>query len=209
MCGNHLAAPAPPPLYRAHLFLLLPMRTLRGATPGGGRAGAEPAGALSFRDADHGGGKPAPGGALAWLEALLHAEGIDDVDGRNLAAVLPARAGLQLQAGEFLVLPPPDGSLRAIVAEVNNTFGERHAYLLDHPQLRPGAAGAQGLPRLAVLRGRWRLPLEFARRGRRPAIGAGAHRLPRRRGPLLLTGMAGRLEPLTAASRRALWRAPC
>jgi DUF1365 family protein len=28
-----------------------------------------------------------------------------------------------------------DGSLAAIVAEVNNTFGERHCYLLAHPGL--------------------------------------------------------------------------
>ena len=27
-----------------------------------------------------------------------------------------------------------DASLRAIVVEVNNTFGERHCYLLDHPR---------------------------------------------------------------------------
>ena len=27
-----------------------------------------------------------------------------------------------------------DGRLRAVVAEVNNTFGERHCYLLDAPR---------------------------------------------------------------------------
>ena len=32
----------------------------------------------------------------------------------------------------------PDGSLAAIVAEVNNTFGERHCYLLTGPTLAYG-----------------------------------------------------------------------
>jgi uncharacterized protein len=45
-----------------------------------------------------------------------------------------------------------DGTLRAIVAEVNNTFGERHCYLLDAPRYGQPAR-PQGVPRLAVLRG--------------------------------------------------------
>ena len=47
-----------------------------------------------------------------------------------------------------------DGSLAAIVVEVNNTFGERHCYLLAGPTLAFGRElrAAQGLPRLAVLR---------------------------------------------------------
>ena len=51
----------------------------------------------------------------------------------------------------------PRGALRAIVAEVNNTFGERHHYVLRDAggaPLRDGATlrGAQGAPRVAVLR---------------------------------------------------------
>ena len=45
----------------------------------------------------------------------------------------------------------PDGTLRAVVLEVHNTYGERHAYLLDVDDDRP-RHGGQGLLRLAVQR---------------------------------------------------------
>lgn len=41
-------------------------------------------GAISFHDRDHGDGRDASqGGALAWLDALLHSEGITDAKGRR------------------------------------------------------------------------------------------------------------------------------
>jgi hypothetical protein len=76
---------------------------------------------------------------LAWLDELLQSRRHRRRHRRGLAALLPAGAGLHVQAGELLVLPPPPtegGSLRAIVVEVNNTFGERHCYLLDAPRWR-------------------------------------------------------------------------
>ena len=66
----------------------------------------------------------------------------------------------------------PDGSLRAVVFEVHNTYGERHAYLLD--PTTTAARCEQGLLRLAVQRRRGRVrrpaPPEPAacRRGPRP-----------------------------------------
>ena len=63
-------------------FLLLPMRTLRAQPEAAGVLALNRPGALAFRDADHGDGRsPQAGGALAWLEELLHSEGIDGVDG--------------------------------------------------------------------------------------------------------------------------------
>ena len=61
----------------ATFFLLLPLRALaRGANAGA--LAVNRRGAISFHDADHGDGRPAAsGGALAWLDALLRAEGID------------------------------------------------------------------------------------------------------------------------------------
>ena len=103
-----------------------------------------------------------------------------------------------------------DASLRAIVAEVNNTFGERHTYVLDHPVYGQEMAVDKvfHVSPFCPVEGSYRF--QFQR--------SGAHGLQTTRlridyhdqqGALLLTGMGGRLQPLTAASRRhALWRYP-
>lgn len=192
-------------------FMMLPMRTLREHPDAAGALALNRIGALSFRDTDHGDGKgPQQGGALAWLEDLLHAEGVVDAQGEIWLQCYPRVLGYSFKPVSFWYCHRTDGSLRAIVAEVNNTFGERHAYLLDHPQygrelrarktfhVSPFCAdsgeytfefrcgGAQGL--------QWvRVRIDYHDE----------------RGLVLLTGMTGRLEPLTAASRRrALWRYP-
>ena len=192
-------------------FLLLPMRTLRAQPEAAGVLALNRPGALAFRDADHGDGRsPAQGGALAWLEALLHSEGIDGVDGEVWLQCYPRVLGYSFKPVSFWYCHRQDGSLRAIVAEVNNTFGERHAYLLDHPhygqELR--ARKAFHVSPFCAIDGGYRF--EFRRSG---ADGLQSARVRidyhDAEGPVLLTGMAGRLEPLTAASRRrALWRYP-
>jgi DUF1365 family protein len=89
-------------------FLMLPMRSLQDPhrrSPAA-RWRATGRGAELSRQ-DHGDGRaPEAGGALAWLDELLQREGITDATRRSLAALLPACAGLHLQAGELLVLPP-------------------------------------------------------------------------------------------------------
>jgi len=192
-------------------FLLLPMRTLRAQPEAAGVLALNRPGALAFRDADHGDGRsPEQGGALAWLEALLHSEGIDDAQGEIWLQCYPRVLGYSFKPVSFWYCHRPDGSLRAIVAEVNNTFGERHAYLLDHPhygqELR--ARKAFHVSPFCAIDGGYRF--EF-RRGGADGLQSARVRIDYHdaEGPVLLTGMAGRLEPLTAASRRrALWRYP-
>ena len=100
---------------------------------------------------------------------------------RGLAAHLPARAGLRVQAGELLVLPP-----RRRHAARGGRRGQQHlrrAPLLPagRAALRRAGHGRQGVPRLALLPGARRIPLRLhahAARRRRPH--RGAHRLPRR-----------------------------
>lgn len=106
-------------------FLLLPMRALR----------REPAPALarnrrawlSFHDRDHG-----DGGAdsLAWIEAMLANEGIADADGEIWLHCYPRILGLVFKPVSFWYCHRADCALAAIVVEVNNTFGQRHCYLL-------------------------------------------------------------------------------
>jgi DUF1365 family protein len=50
-------------------------------------------------------------------------------------------AGYVFNPVSFWFCERSDGGLRAIVCEVNNTVGERHAYLLDHDDRRPIAWG--------------------------------------------------------------------
>jgi DUF1365 family protein len=113
-------------------FLMLPMRSLAaqpGALPVNRR------GAISFHDADHGDGRgPQQGGALAWLDELLHSEGVDDATGQVWLHCYPRVLGYTFKPVSFWYCHRGDGTLRAIVVEVNNTFGERHCYLLDHPR---------------------------------------------------------------------------
>ena len=113
-------------------FLMLPMRSQAlavGALPVNRR------GAISFHDVDHGDGRSAAqGGALAWLDELLRAEGIDDATGQVWLHCYPRVLGYTFKPVSFWYAHRADGALRAIVVEVNNTFGERHCYLLDNPQ---------------------------------------------------------------------------
>lgn len=192
-------------------FLMLPMRTLRARPEVAGVLALNRAGALAFRDADHGDGKAGqPGGALAWLEGLLHAEGIIDAQGEIWLQCYPRVLGYSFKPVSFWYCHRADGSLRAILVEVNNTFGERHAYLLDHPSYGQEVRARKvfHVSPFCTLEGGYRF--QFLRAGPQ------GRQWVRVRidydddaGPVLLAGIAGRLEPLTAASRRrALWRFP-
>ena len=85
--------------------------------------------------ADHGDGGP---DALAWVEAMLARAGVDDADGEIWLQTYPRVAGFVFKPVSFWYCHRADGRLRAVVAEVNNTFGERHCYLLDEAGLAWG-----------------------------------------------------------------------
>ena len=196
----------------ASCFLLLPLRSLRQAP--------EPAlprnrfGLLSFHDADHG-----DGGAdcLAWIEALLQDQGIVDADGEVWLQCFARVLGHAFKPVSFWYCHRRDGSLAAVVVEVNNTFGERHCYLLAGPHVAFGAElqadKAFHVSPFCRVEGRYRF------RFLRTDLGAGPHaagRHPPRciaridhddaHGPLLQTSIAGSLQPLTAAGLRAAFR---
>ena len=119
----------------AGYFLLLPMRTLA-RRPSAALARNRFA-ALSFHDRDHGDGRA---DSLGWLDELLAGEGIDDADGEVWLQTYPRVLGYAFKPVSFWHAERADGSLAACVVEVNNTFGERHCYLLAGPGLRWGAA---------------------------------------------------------------------
>lgn len=82
---------------------------------------------VSFHDRDHGDGSGRP---RAWAEALLAAEGIRLEGGRIRVLCLPRLLGFAFNPIAVWYCEHGDGSLRAVIAEVRNTFGERHSYLL-------------------------------------------------------------------------------
>ncbi len=167
--------------------------------------------ALSFFDADHGDGRgPREGGALAWLDELLMCEGILDADGEVWLHCYPRVLGYTFKPVSFWYCHRASGELRAIVVEVNNTFGERHCYLLDKPHYGQElhAAKTFHVSPFCEVQGRYRF--RFMR-----TVHGDVQRTVVRidhddaSGPLLQTSVSGDLQPLNAqAVRRAVWRYP-
>jgi len=114
-------------------FLLLPMRRLRDQPVPALRRNRF--GLLSFYDIDHGDGGV---DSLAWLEALLASEGIQDATGEVWLHCYPRVLGFTFKPVSFWYCHRADATLAAVVVEVNNTFGERHCYLLTGPGLAFG-----------------------------------------------------------------------
>ncbi len=114
-------------------FLLLPMRRLR--TQPVPALKRNRFGLLSFHDADHGDGRA---DSLAWLDELLAGESIRDATGEVWLHCYPRVLGFTFKPVSFWYCHRLDESLAAVVVEVNNTFGERHCYLLAGPDLAFG-----------------------------------------------------------------------
>lgn len=172
---------------------------------------------LSFHDADHGDGRQAP---LRWLDALLQREGVADADGEVWLHCFPRVLGYVFNPVSFWFCERRDGALRAIVCEVNNTFGERHCYLLAHEDGRPLAWGEALQARKVFhvspfcrVEGRYRFRFMHALR-RQPDGQLRLRHLARidlddAQGPLLLTSLGGHAVPLsTGALLSAFLRMP-
>lgn len=188
----------------ATYFLMLPLRSLRQQTDPALRRNRF--GALSFFDRDHGDGRA---DALAWLEEVLVRERITDADGEVWLHTFPRVLGYAFKPVSFWYAERADGSLAAVVAEVNNTFGERHCYLLSGPALRWGgtieATKVFHVSPFCAVQGRYRFRF----------VASGGSTAARRHtiahidhvddgGLLLQTSVGGTLHALTAATS---WRA--
>jgi uncharacterized protein len=83
---------------------------------------------FSFFDKDHGRGDA---DSLAWAEELLASHGIAHPDGEIWLQTFPRVLAYVFNPVSFWICTKPNGQVRAVIAEVNNTFGERHCYLLS------------------------------------------------------------------------------
>lgn len=92
---------------------------------------------VSIRTSDYG---PRDGSSLeAWARKLLSEHGIA-ADGDIWLQTFPRICGFVFNPVNFWQCHDAQGNLRAVLAEVNNTFGERHCYLLQ-PDAHQGQAG--------------------------------------------------------------------
>lgn len=165
-------------------------------------------GAISFHQRDHG---PCDGSPLLpWIRARLAREGVD-ADGEVVLHAFPRMLGYAFNPVSFWVAYDRRGAARAVLAQVNNTFGERHEYLVaraDGQPIRDGevleARKAFHVSPFCEVRGRYAFRFDFG----------GARWLARidyfdrdDAAPLLETWISGRAAPLEPATvRRLLWR---
>lgn len=116
-------------------YVQLPLRNLRAAECA--IFSVDRGNLLSFRSRDHGPRDGSP--LLPWIEALLRERGLPD-DGEITLQCFPRVLGMVFNPVSFWFCRNRAGALIAVLAEVNNTFGGHHSYLLH----RAGAALRDG-----------------------------------------------------------------
>jgi DUF1365 family protein len=162
---------------------------------------------LSFRSADHGDGRGEP---ARWARDLCAQAGVD-ADGAIWLHAFPRMFGYVFKPVSFWFCHRADDALVAVIAEVNNTFGERHCYLLAEPDGAPLPQGRELHARkvfhvspFCSTEGDY--TFRFFNRTDRALARIDYHDAD---GPLLLTSLSGALVAMDrAAARRALLGRP-
>lgn len=186
-------------------FLMLPLRSMRAQAPG--VLARNRSSALSFFDADHGDGRA---DCLAWLDEILIKNGVLDAQGEVWLHTYPRVLGYTFKPVNFWYCHTAQGQLRAVLVEVNNTFGERHCYLLDSPRygVEIQASKVFHVSPFCQVQGVYRFRLmRTTQNGQEKTIARIDY--DDNLGPLLQTSVSGTLESITRRSlRKALWRYP-
>lgn len=112
-------------------YVLLDMET--GAGPGLFARNA--GGLLSLWDRDHG-GAPGHGRGIEWVREVLAGHGLPGGDSIRLLAQ-PRVLGHVFNPVSFWLCSDAAGALRVVIAEVSNTYGDRHSYLCHREDLGP------------------------------------------------------------------------
>ena len=170
--------------------------------------GFDTAAPIGFRSSDHGDGRGQP--LANWARGLCREAGIE-ADGALWLHTFPRVLGYAFKPVSFWFCHRADGALAAVLAEVNNTFGERHVYLLAEPD---GAPLVQGRTLQATkvfhvspfcsVSGHYQF--RFFNRPDRALARIDLHDA---EGPLLLTSLSGQLAAASPAlARRALFGQP-
>jgi DUF1365 family protein len=89
----------------------------------------------SLHDSDHG-GLPGQGRGVDWVRDVLAAHGLPEAERIQLLAQ-PRVLGHVFNPVSFWLCHDGAGALRVVIAEVSNTYGDRHSYLCHRPDLAP------------------------------------------------------------------------
>ena len=90
---------------------------------------------VSVHDSDHG-GAPDAGKGARWVREVLAAHHLD-CPGKLQLLAQPKILGHVFNPVSFWLCHDAAGHMCAVIAEVTNTYGDRHSYLCHHPDLRP------------------------------------------------------------------------
>ncbi len=98
-------------------------------------------GLVSIHDRDHG-GAPGDGRGVAWVRDVLAAQGLADVASGPIRLLAQPRVlGHVFNPVSFWLIEDVDARLRVVIAEVTNTYGDRHSYICHRADLEPIARG--------------------------------------------------------------------
>ena len=170
-------------------FVRLPLRRLGAAR--NAIFSVDRANLLAFHQRDHG---PRDGSALLpWIQQRLRERGLP-ADGEVVLQAFPRVLGYAFNPISFWFCHDCDGALIALLAEVNNTFGGHHHYLLHNPDRTPLVDGqmlaadkALHVSPFCKVEGRYRFRLQLDRQVQRVHIDYADTE-----STLLLTSISGR-----------------
>ena len=112
-------------------YVLLDMEAAKGPGLFARNAG----GLVSLWDSDHG-GAPGQGRGAVWVRDVLAGHGLPGGDSIRLLAQ-PRVLGHVFNPVAFWLCSDKVGDLRVVIAEVSNTYGDRHGYLCHRDDLEP------------------------------------------------------------------------
>ncbi|HTT97405.1 MAG TPA: DUF1365 domain-containing protein [Rhizomicrobium sp.] len=162
---------------------------------------------FGVRTRDYGDGKS----AKDWIAKVLEDWRISEADGPITLITMPRIFGCVFNPVNFWLCKDRAGNLRAVLAEVSNTFGERHCYLCfhqDHHAIAPAdTLTAQKIFHVSpFLATKGDYTFRFSVADDRLAIMID---LSDENGPLLRTSLAGTLKPATSGRLlRTLFASP-
>jgi DUF1365 family protein len=178
----------------------------------GWRFGSEHRALLSFYDEDHG-SRQKEGKLEDWLNDILKQHGLTKVIDQAMLITLPRVFGYVFNPVSFWLCFDASQQLRAVVCEVNNTFGETHSYLCaheDHRVILPeDSLLAEKLFHVSPFMqrdGRYRFRFDVAGDSQ---CGIWIDYEDEEGNPKLLTALTGTLLPLNRTNlRKAFWKHP-
>ncbi len=152
---------------------------------------------FEFRETDHGDGSATP--LRDQVQAQLRAAGLDPAGGSIRVLCMPRLLGMAFNPLTVYFCDAADGTPQALLYEVNNTFGQRHSYLI------PVQPGEQAVIRQRIAKKFYVSPfmdmaLTYHFRVAPPGVAVSlAMEVHDAAGAMLFAAFAGRRQPLTDA----------